>query len=127
MRRLSTLALLFVGYVVAAKIGLSFASIHPSATAIWPPTGIALAAFLLLGGDAWPAIFAGAFLANATTEGSVATSLSIAVGNTLEGALGAYLVERFARGRQAFDRPPDIFRFVVLGGLLSPMVSATMG
>jgi signal transduction histidine kinase/CheY-like chemotaxis protein len=127
MRQLSTLALLFVGYVVAAKIGLSFAYIHPSATAIWPPTGIALAAFLLLGRDAWPAIFAGAFLANATTEGSVATSLVIAVGNTLEGALGAYLVERFARGRQAFDRPPDIFRFVVLGGLLSPMVSATMG
>src|SRR3989442_12030912 len=30
-------------------------------------------------------------------------------------------------GRQAFDRPPDIFRFVALGGLLSPMVSATTG
>src|SRR5437773_2590000 len=72
MRRLSTLALLLIGYVVAAKIGLFFASVHLSATAIWPPTGIALAAFLLLGRDAWPAIFAGAFLANAITEGSFA-------------------------------------------------------
>ena len=127
MRHLATLALLFGGYVVAAKIGLSFATVHPSATAIWPPTGIALAAFLLLGRDVWPAIFVGAFLANATTDGSFFTSVGIAIGNTLEGALGAYLVELCARGRHAFDRPRDIFRFVALGGLLSPMVSATIG
>jgi signal transduction histidine kinase len=127
IRQLATLALLSGGYVVAAKIGLSFATVHPSATAIWPPTGIALAAFLLLGRDVWPAIFVGAFVANATTDGSFFTSIGIATGNTLEGALGAYLVELCARGRHAFDRPRDIFRFVAVGGLMSPMVSATIG
>src|SRR5205823_1155855 len=84
MRRLPALALLFAGYVLAAKIGLAFASVNPSVTAIWPPTGIALAALLLLGFDVWPAIFAGAFVANLTTAGSIATSLGIAAGNTLE-------------------------------------------
>ena len=69
MRRASTLALLFAVYFAAAKVGLSFASIHPSATAIWPPTGIAIAAFLLLGERIWPSIFAAAFLANFTTAG----------------------------------------------------------
>src|SRR5262245_19010152 len=130
MRRLGILALLFGAYVVSARIGLSFATIHPSATAIWPPSGIALAAFLFLGRDAWPAVFAGAFAANVGTTGSIASivgALGIAVGNTLEGALGGYLVNRFARGRQAFERPQDIFRFSALAGLLGPMVSATIG
>jgi integral membrane sensor domain MASE1 len=114
MRRASTLALLFAVYFAAAKVGLSFASIHPSATAIWPPTGIAIAALLILGDNVWPAIFAAALLANFTTAGSIVTSIGIAGGNVLEGLFGAYLVERFARGRHAFDRPPDIFRFVLL-------------
>ena len=125
--RLIRLALLFAVYAVAAKIGLSFASVHPSATAIWPPTGIALAAFLVLGRDVWPAVFAGALVANLTTEGSIVTSIGIGLGNTLEAALGALLVDRFANGEHAFDRPRDIFRFVALAGVLSTTVSPTIG
>src|SRR5712664_2943433 len=90
-------------YFVAGKIGLRLAFVHASATAVWPPTGIALAALLLLGYRVWPGIFLGAFLVNVTTEGTIATSLGIAVGNTLEGLTGAYLVNRFARGREAFE------------------------
>jgi len=127
MRRISTLALLFVGYFAAAKAGLSFATIHPSATAIWPPTGIAIAGFLLFGRNVWPAIFVGALLANITTAGSATTSAVIAAGNVFEGLFGAYLAERFAGGRRAFDRPPDIFRFVLLAAMLSTTVSATIG
>ena len=36
-------------YFVLAKIGLALALIHPSASTIWPPTGFALAAIVLLG------------------------------------------------------------------------------
>jgi len=70
---LRTIVALFVLYVVAAKAGLSLAAVNPSATAVWPPTGIAIAACLLAGRTAWPAIFAAAFVANLTTAGSVAT------------------------------------------------------
>src|SRR2546425_1226474 len=55
-----TLAALFGLYVVAGKLGLSLAFIHVSASPVWPPTGIALAALLTLGYRVWPAIFAGA-------------------------------------------------------------------
>src|SRR2546422_8109036 len=48
-------------YFVAGKLGLRLAFVDVSATTVWPPTGIALAAFLLLGLRVWPAIFAGAF------------------------------------------------------------------
>jgi PAS domain S-box-containing protein len=114
-------------YFAAGKLGLMLAFAHPSATAVWPPAGIALAALLLLGYRVWPGILLGAFLVNLLTAGSVATSVGIAAGNTLEGLLGAYLVNRFARGRRAFDRPQDVFKWVALAGLASTTVSATFG
>jgi diguanylate cyclase (GGDEF)-like protein len=123
----TTMIGLAVVYFAAAKLGLRLAFVNPSATAVWPPTGIALAAFLILGVRVWPAIFVGAFLANLTTAGSVLTSIGIASGNTLEGLLGAFLVQRFAAGRQAFGRPRNAFRFAVLAAGVSTMVSATLG
>lgn len=118
---------LAVIYVLAGKLGLTLAVFHPSATPVWPPTGISLAAFLLLGFGVWPAIFLGAFVVNLTTAGSVATSLSIATGNTLEGLLGAFLVNQFANGRNVFAHQRDTFAFVLLAALLSTTVSATFG
>src|SRR2546427_9136995 len=120
-------AVLAAVYLIAAKLGLKLAFVHASATAVWPPTGIALAAFLVFGYRVWPGIFVGAFLANVATEGTVATSLGIAAGNTLEGVIGAYLVNRFAGGTHAFDRPQDVFRFAFLAATLSTMVSPTVG
>jgi len=114
-------------YFVAAKLGLRLAFVHASATAVWPPTGIALAAFLVLGSRLWPAIFAGAFLANLTTAGSMATSLGIAAGNTLEGLLGAALVSRFAEGLRAFERPRNILKFALLAAGGATTLSATCG
>src|SRR2546425_2992728 len=114
-------------YFLAGKFGLSLAFVHASASAVWPPTGIALAATLLLGYRVWPALLLGAFLVNVTTAGSVWTSLGIAGGNTLEGLLGAFLVQRFANGRRVFDRAQDILAFAALAGLGSTAVSATVG
>jgi anti-anti-sigma factor len=122
-------AVVIVGgvYFAAAKLGLKLAFIHPSATPVWPPTGIAIASLLLIGSRAWPGIFAGAFLANLTTAGTVWTSLGIATGNTLEGLVGMYLVNTYANGRNAFDRPQDIFKFAALGAIASTTVSPTIG
>ncbi len=121
------LAPLAIFYFVAGKFGLSLAFVNASASPVWPPTGIAFAAFLVLGSRAWPAILVGAFLVNVTTAGSVATSIGIAIGNTLEGRLGAELVMLFANGRNVFDRSRDVFKFVLLAALFSTTVSATIG
>jgi integral membrane sensor domain MASE1 len=50
----------FAAYFIGGKIGLTLAFLHPSATAVWPCSGIALAALLVLGYDIWPAILLGA-------------------------------------------------------------------
>jgi signal transduction histidine kinase len=114
-------------YFLAGKLGLALALVNPSVSAVWPPTGIALASFLIFGYDVWPAIFFGAFAVNLTTEGTAATSFGIATGNTLEGLLGAYLVSRYANGCQAFTRVNDVLRFAFLSGVVSTSIAATIG
>ena len=110
---LANAALLLV-YFVAGKFGLSFFGlIHPSATAVWLPTGIAMAALLLFGFRLVPAVFVGAFLVNVTTAGSIPSSLGVAFGNTLESVLAVWLVDRFAGGRQAFTTAAGILEFAV--------------
>lgn len=116
-----------IAYVIAGKFGLSLAFVNASATPVWPPTGIALAAVLLLGYRVWPGLFIGAFVVNMTTAGSAASSLGIAFGNTLEALVGAALVTRFANGRHAFERPQDLFKYVLLAGLIATALSATIG
>src|SRR5438552_292621 len=113
-KNLVVVAALTLVYVIAGKLGLMLAFVHASATAVWPPTGIALAAFLLLGHRVWPAILLGAFVVNITTAGSVATSIGMATGKTLAGMVGAFLVRRFAHGPCAFDHGLDLFRCFVL-------------
>src|SRR5206468_6827754 len=71
------------------------------------------------------------------TAASCATSLGLAVGNTLEGVLGAYFTDRFLSRRSGdaasagfsrlFERAPDVFRFAVLAGCVATSVSAAIG
>src|SRR5213596_2223316 len=123
---LPVIGLLTLVYFIAGKFGLMLASLHASASPVWPPAGIALAALLLLGYRAWPAIFVGAFLVNVTTAGNVATSLAIASGNTLEAVCGAWLVNRFAGGTTVFDRPQGVFKFA-LAAMVSTIISPVFG
>jgi diguanylate cyclase (GGDEF)-like protein len=114
-------------YVFVAKLSLHFATVHPSASPFWPPTGMAIVTLLILGLRFWPAIFAGAFIVNLTTAGSVLTSLGIGAGNCLEALAASYLVSRFANGKGVFDRTWNILRFALYGGILSTAIAATLG
>ena len=127
MRWLAGCLLLTALYILAGRLGLALAFVNASATAVWPPTGIALAAVLVFGPRVWPAIFVGAFVTNQVTAGTAVTSLLIASGNTLEALMAAYLVNRFAGGAAAFDSGTNIFRYMTLAGFVSTTVSATVG
>lgn len=124
---LAVIAAVTAAYFVTGKLGLRMAFLHASATPVWPPTGIALAAVLLIGYRVWPGIFLGAFLVNITTLGSVASTLGIATGNTLEAVIGAYLVNKFANGCRAYGRSQDIVKLWFLAAMLSTTVAATFG
>jgi diguanylate cyclase (GGDEF)-like protein len=127
LKRLLIGLALSAAYIVAGKLSLRLASIHPSASPVWPPTGIAIVALLMLGLRFWPSIFAGAFIVNLSTAGSVASSFGIALGNTLESVLACFLVTRFANGRHVFEKSWDILRFALYAGILSTAVAAIFG
>jgi len=120
-------AIIAVVYLLVARAALYLAFLNPSATAVWPPTGIAVAACLLFDYWVWPGVLLGAFVANQTTAGTAVTSAAIATGNTMEALLGAYLVNRFAAGRKVFCQAEGVLKFAALAAFLSTTVSATTG
>src|SRR5437870_3802685 len=112
-------------YFLAAKLGLSLASVHTNVSPVWPPTGLAIAAILLLGYRVWPGVLLGAFLANFFTPVPVATAVGIAVGNTLE-AVSAGVLLRSLNFRNSFDRARDVFNFT-LAAVVCTTLAATIG
>ena len=123
--RLAWLAMVALAYYAAAKLSLAIAIPPGYATAIWPPSGIALAAVLLAGNGAWPGIWIGAFVANMGVEASAASAAIIASGNSLEALVGAQLVRRFVGERAAFKRPEHVFRFIALAALSAAVAAST--
>lgn len=125
-RRVALLLLLAAVYFAAGQFGLSLAFVNRSASAIWPPTGIAIAACLLYGYQVWPAILLGAVFVNLSTSGAFLPSFLIAFGNTLEMLTAGWLVQRFAGGMRAFDRTTNIFIFAAAAAVASA-IAATVG
>lgn len=118
---------LAVIYFAAAKFALMFAISPGYATAVWPSSGIALAALLLLGNRVWPGVWLGAALVNFTVSFSPVVPLLIATGNTFEALAGAILVRRFIVGLSCrFEHAADVFKFVAVAAL-SCVIAATAG
>lgn len=113
-------------YIGAAKLGLNLDVSHGVITPVWAPSGIALAALLILGIRYWPAVALGAFVANATGEASLGVAAGITVGNTLAAVAGVVLV-RMLGFSIALDRVRSVLALVVGGALASTAISATNG
>jgi signal transduction histidine kinase/ActR/RegA family two-component response regulator len=113
-------------YFGSAKLGLSLGLV-PQVTAVWPPTGIALVAILVLGNRIWPALALGAFLANITANEYWPTACGIALGNTLEAVVGAWLLRRVVQFNGTLGQLKDVLGLVVLAAGVSTTISATIG
>ena len=111
-------------YFATAKLSL-LAAIPPGyATALWPPSGIAFAAVLLLGPRVWPGIWLGAALVNITVQASLMAAVIIGTGNTLEALAGAALVRRQLGVQREFKRGWDVSQFIGIA-ILSAAIAAT--
>ena len=124
-RELGQIVALAIVYFAAAKASLLLAIPPGYATAVWPPSGIALASILLVGPRLWPGVWLGAALTNLTVQGSPALAAAIATGNSLEAVIAAELILRYADGGR-FERGEPIVRFVGLCAL-SAGVAAGFG
>ena len=125
-RSVARAAVVAVVYFAAAKLGLSLASETRQVTAVFPPTGIGLAALLVFGPRVLPGVFAGAFVANATSSEAVATAMGIAVGNTTAALVGWYALRRVFAFDDSLGRARDGYALVTVAAV-TPLVSATNG
>lgn len=66
-------------------------------------------------------------VANATTAGSVATSMGIATGNSLEAVAGAYLINRWSGGCNTFSTPNSVAKFALICVVVATPISASIG
>lgn len=114
-------------YFLAARLGLSLASVHTNVSPVWPPTGVAVASLLLFGRFLWPAVLLGAFAANLWTGVSIPTAGGIAVGNTLEAVLAVTLLTRAKAFDTSMNSVSAVLRFLLFAVILSPIVGATVG
>ena len=126
MRRALQVALLAAVYYAAAKLSLLLAIPPGYATAVWPPSGIALAALLLRGTRLWPGIWIGSFAANVTVAGNLLAAGVIATGSALEVHVIAALLSRTIGVPRRFERVRDVAVFVGLtvgGAVIAPTVA----
>ncbi|TMF98106.1 MAG: hypothetical protein E6I04_05305 [Chloroflexi bacterium] len=119
------LAIVALAYYLTAQLGLRLALVHGQVTPVWPPTGIAVVAFLVLGYRMWPAVAAGALATNLPLGPSPAGAVIIAAGNTLA-PLAAAALMRFAGLQLDLERVRDAGA-IVLGALAGMAISATAG
>ena len=119
------LVLLVFAYYGLAWLGLFFAIPGGLASPVWPPAGLALAAMVLWGPRALPAIFVGAFGIEWRFTGSPGLALMLALGTTAAAALGGWLVQR-AGGARVFDSLSGVARFASAVAM-APLLSATVG
>lgn len=128
------IALLAAAYAVFGRLGQLLAIPPGNVTAVWPSSGIALAAVLRFGPRVWPGICIGSFLANTwplvtgpSLLVAVVTGTCIGVGASLEALAGAAASKRFGDEHDPFSCVRSAAVFLLISTLLSCTISATIG
>jgi PAS domain S-box-containing protein len=135
LRTLTVLLLATGAYYLLARLGLMLALAPSNASPIWPPSGFALVLLLRFGRQLWPAVLAGAFLANlavfqnnnaASLPVLLAVSTTIAIGNTAEALLAHRLLHRLGIAGIGLQTQREVYKF---GGVaaIAAIASAAIG
>lgn len=126
---------MMVLYIVSARVGMLLAVGDSSVTILWPPSGIALAAALLLGPRVLPGIWLGYvvgngwwLLGNPETEGAdLLPHATNAFVVTLQAQLGAMLLRRFALPFEEIRQLKDMLWYLILAGPISCLIAGLAG
>src|SRR6266853_1119959 len=124
-------------YYLTGRLGLLLAIPPGYATAVWPPSGIALAGLLLFGGRVWPGVLVGSFALNVWTSldptdppstlRPLLIAIAIATGSTLQALLGERLGRGIPGGPASKPWEGGRVAAVALGGPIACVTAATVG
>lgn len=116
-----------ISYFIAARLSLNLAAlVHGQVSPVWPPTGIALVALLVIGRKAWIAIALAAFAVNLPIGPTPLGVAVITAGDTLAPFIGAELLRLLGFHLQ-LDRLRDAIALIGVGALGAMTISATLG
>ena len=126
-QRALELAIVFVAYYVAGKLGQATTEIRDSNLGpVWPAYGVALAAVIVRGARVWPALAASAFLVAFQSPEPALTALCQAGSSTLAALTGGALLRDVGFDR-SLSRLKDAIALIVLGAAVSPIISSVLG
>ena len=120
------LVVVAAGYVGLTEGELILPWINPTATPLWPPSGLALALFLLRGYRIWPAILLGSLACGALAARPFLTSGVTAIGVLSAALIGVWLVDRWSNGRKTFHTPIGTAKFALICFAPTAIVSSTV-
>ncbi|MEO7070671.1 MAG: SpoIIE family protein phosphatase [Nostocoides sp.] len=126
VQRAWVIVLVGAAYYLGARLGLGLSLVGNNVTPLWPPTGIAVAAFVLFGRSSWPGVAIAALAVNLPISSGPFAAAATAVGNTAAPLLAATLLKRVGF-RWRLDRQRDALAIVFLAALASMLVSAVVG
>ena len=119
-RQILMMCVLFLAYLLTARMGNLLFTMVPTAPAlIWPPAGISIAFLFLEGLVLWPAV-ALASITNSIINGTpIITTIGVALANTLQALAGEYMLRRL-------DFRPSISRLRDMAAILGIAILATL-
>ena len=126
------LGLFFAAYVLGCAFAEALAIVPSSTVSFWPPGGLFIATLLLTPIPSWPwwalaGCLAEMFAQLVWFHSPLSAGFLIYVGNALEAAVGAWLVNRACGRPVRLETLQEVLAFVVLGAGIAPIVSATVG
>ncbi|WP_307147381.1 MASE1 domain-containing protein [Rhizobium tibeticum] len=126
------LGLFTVAYVLGCGFAQLLAIVPGTGISVWPPGGLFMAALILAPRYSWPWWILAGLLAELSSNvlwfhSPLPAAVLIYVGNALEAAVGAWLVNRTCKRPVRLETLQEVLAFVVLGAGIAPVVSATVG
>jgi len=123
-------------YAMFGWLGQSLAISPGNVTAVWPPSGFALAMVLLIGKRAWGGIWLGAFIINtqaffdgttiANTTASILAGFTIGAGSLIQHVVGAKLLQRFSEVNDFLQTVKSCLVFICVIPVMC-LISSTIG
>ena len=120
-------ALVALAYFAGAKLGLAYAIVGGAVSLVWPSSGIALVALLVMGSPVAPGIAVGSALANISVGVPVPAAVVIGLGATAAALTASLLLKRGAQFQITLDRIQDVIAFIILAATVSTAISALIG
>ncbi|MBB3135449.1 PAS domain S-box-containing protein [Rhizobium pisi] len=126
------LGLFIAAYVLACGFAQLLAIVPGTGISIWPPGGLFIATLTLASRRSWPWWIVGGCLAELSSNvlwfhSPPAAAFLIYVGNALEAAVAAWLVNRTLKPPVRLETLHEVLTFIIISAGIAPIVSATVG